>query len=107
MRDHRTRAMLVRFTPAEIEAVRERARACGRPVARYAREVLLGATPRARRNTSADEALRQLARIGNNLNQLAHIANATERLPIEAKVDTVLAELMAVASRIAGDVEAR
>ena len=87
--------------------MRQRARACGRPVARYAREVLLGATPRARRNTSADEALRQLARVGNNLNQLAHIANATERLPIEAKLDSALAELMAVASRIAGDEQTR
>jgi hypothetical protein len=106
MRDRRTRAMLVRFTPTEFEAVRAHARACGLTMARYARETACGAVPRARRTATTDEALRQLVRIGNNLNQLAHVANARDQLPIEARLDAVLAELMVIARRIAGEDEA-
>jgi Bacterial mobilisation protein (MobC) len=97
--------MLVRFTPTEFHAVRERAQTCGHAMARFVREAALGAVPRARRHQSTDEALRQLRRIGNNLNQLAHVANAKDVLPMEARLDAVLAELMAVAHRIAGDDE--
>jgi hypothetical protein len=95
--------MLVRFTPAEFAAVQARAQTCGLAMARYVRETAIGAVPRARRHATTDDVLRQLARIGNNLNQLAHVANATDRLPTEAQLDRVLGELMAVAHRVAGD----
>jgi Bacterial mobilisation protein (MobC) len=101
--DRHTRAMLVRFTPAEFQAVRERAQVCGLAMARYVRETALGAVPRARQHHATDEALRQLARIGNNLNQLAHVANAKDVLPTEARLELVLTELMAVARRVAGE----
>jgi Bacterial mobilisation protein (MobC) len=102
MTELRSRTMLVRFTPAEFDRVRTAAQAAGRPLARYVRETALGAVPHARRHHATDEALRHFARIGNNINQLAHVANATDRFPTEARLDTVLAELMAIAHSIAG-----
>jgi hypothetical protein len=100
MTELRTRMMLVRFTSAEFDRVRAAAQAAGRPLARYVRETTLGAVPRARRHHAIDEVLRHLARIGNNVNQLAHVANATDRFPTEAKLDAVLAELRATVHRI-------
>lgn len=97
--------MLVRFTPAEFTAVQAHAQACGLAMARYVRETAIGAVPRARRHATTDEALRQFARIGNNLNQLAHVANATDRLPTEAQLDAALAQLMTLARRVAGEDE--
>jgi hypothetical protein len=95
--------MLVRFTPAEFDRVRGAAVATGRTMARYVRETALGTAPRAKRHSATDDALRQLARIGNNINQLAHVANATDRLPTEERLDAALAQLMAIARRVAGE----
>jgi len=48
----------------------------------------------------ADELIRHLARIGNNLNQLAYVANATGRLPVERALDAALDELRAILLRV-------
>jgi hypothetical protein len=100
MAELRTRTMLVRFTPTEFDRVHGAANAAGRPMARYVREVALGAVPHSRRHVTDTKVVEQLARIGNNLNQLTHVANATDRFPTEARLDAVLAELMALADRI-------
>ncbi len=81
MTDLRTVVKLIRYTPDECAAVSAHARACGLPVARYVRETSLGVIPRVRRSHTNAELIRQLASIGNNLNQLAHVANATGDLP--------------------------
>jgi Bacterial mobilisation protein (MobC) len=97
MADKRTAMKLIRFTPAEIEAVAAHARACGQPVARYIRETALGAVPRIRRSQGNAELIRQLAGLGNNLNQLATVANATGYLPQETALrDAVHAILHAI-----------
>jgi hypothetical protein len=70
------------------------------PIARFVRESSLGAVPRARRQPFADELIRHLARIGNNLNQLAYVANATGRLAVERALDAVLDELRATLLRV-------
>jgi len=89
----RTLRVIIRYHAAEHSAVRERARICGVPLARYVRDVSLGAMPRERRQRATDEAIRHLARIGNNLNQLAREANSRDRFPEEARIDTALDEL--------------
>jgi hypothetical protein len=98
----RTRAMLVRFTPAEFDLVKFRARSCRRAMARYARETILGSMPHARHNQDVDAVLYHLSRIGNNVNQIAHVANATDRFPTEARLNDVLEELRALIRTIAG-----
>ena len=100
--DRRTTAMLVRFTPAEFELVRFRARSCRRTMARYVRETTLGSVPHTRHNHAIDRVLYHLSRIGNNVNQLAHEANATDRFPTEARLNAVLAELRALIGQLAG-----
>ena len=95
MLERRTTATIVRWTPAEIETIRYRAAECGRTVARYVRESALGAVPKARRNADLQAVLRELARSGNNLNQLAREANTRELFPDEAKIEAALAEHVA------------
>jgi mobilization protein NikA len=73
----RTVAKLVRFSPDEIARISERARTCGRTVARYIRETALGAIPKARHNDDRDALLRELARTGRDLARLAQLVDAT------------------------------
>jgi hypothetical protein len=73
----RTVAKLVRFSPDEIARVSERARTCGRTVARYIREAALGAVPKGRHHTERDAMLRELARTGRDLARLAQLVEAT------------------------------
>jgi Bacterial mobilisation protein (MobC) len=94
---------MIRYREAEAVAVRERASVCGLPLARYVREVSLGAAPRERRHRSVDALIRQLARIGSNLNQLAHEAHARDQYPMEARVDATLAELRTAIRQVASD----
>jgi len=73
----RTVAKLVRFSPDEIARVSQRARTCGRTVARFIRETALGAIPKSRHHADRDLLLRELARTGRDLARLAHLAEAT------------------------------
>ena len=100
MLERRTRATIVRWTPTEIETIRSRAADCGRTVARYVRESALGSAPKPKRNADLQAALRELARSGNNLNQLAREAHAYAQFPDEAKIEAVLAEHVATIRRL-------
>ena len=96
----RPHAPKVRFSDEELAALRERARECGRPIARYVRETALGSVPKPRRHAAEQELVRHLARIGNNLNQLAREANAAARFPADERIEALLAELHAIIGRI-------
>lgn len=100
MDQRRTIRRPVRLRPEEDRMVRERARECGLTLARYMRETALGAVPRAKPRSLELEAVRELNRVGNNLNQLAHIANINEELPAEEKLHAVLKEVLAAARRL-------
>ena len=102
-RPKRSVPSMVRFTPDEFALVVGRARASGRPPARFIREAALGAIPRERRSAANAELLRQLGRIGNNLNQLAARAHIGTALPAEL-IETALGELLAAVRRIEPDV---
>jgi hypothetical protein len=101
----RTKPTLVRWTPAEIATVTERAKACNLPVARFVRECALGGVPKAARHVDQKALLRELARSGNNLNQLAHEAHAREMLPTQEKLDAALDFHMAVLRQLVDDPE--
>lgn len=89
----RTVAKLVRFSPDEIARVSERARTCGRTVARYIRETALGAVPKARHHVERDALLRELARTGRDLARLALLAEGTRADFASAEQDQLLAAL--------------
>lgn len=97
----RSEALLIRLSPEEHQSIRSRAEDCGKPTSTYMREVALGTVPRARPRRLEQEAVYQLGRIGNNLNQLAYVANATGRLDTERRLHEVLDELLEAVRRIA------
>ena len=74
MSNLRTTAKLVRFSPEGIARVSERARSCGCTSARYIRETALGAIPKARHHADRDALVRELARIGRDLERLTRVA---------------------------------
>ena len=63
-----------RFTQEQMAALRAHARACGLPPTTYIRQVILGAKPIARM-PDARLAVAAINRVGNNLNQLVHLAH--------------------------------
>ena len=101
----RTKPTMVRWTPAEITTVTERAKACGRTVARFVRECALGAVPKATRHIDQKALLRELARSGNNLNQLAHEANACDLFPTQEKIEAALTAHLAALRKLADEPE--
>ncbi|MYD88314.1 MAG: MobC family plasmid mobilization relaxosome protein [Acidobacteria bacterium] len=93
MAERRTVRAHVRLSPAELAAWRAKAAAAGVPLS----DLLRQAMARTRTWTAADAAIerernRQVARIGNNLNQLARWANTHTST---ARAVTVIANLVA------------
>ena len=97
----RTEALLVRLAPDERRTIRERAHFCGKGASTYMREVALGAVPKARPQRLEQKAIYHLSKIGNNLNQLAHVANGTGRLGDARQIMRALEELTEVIRRLA------
>lgn len=95
----RDRATL-RLDDAEWAAFQERVLATGRTTGRYLRELVMGTVPRARPTQAHADLVRELAKLGNNVNQLAHVANATDRLPEAARLEAMLDELLALIRRV-------
>lgn len=94
----------IRFTGDEWTTVVSRARECGKPPARYVRDVALGTLPKARRSQANAELIRALGRIGNALTRLSSpelVAAQGDGDPDRAAaLDTALAELLAAVRRI-------
>lgn len=90
----------MRFTAAERAAVQARARQAGRIPARFIREAALGAPIRVPRAVVNAEAVRELARVGSNLNQLAREANAGRLPDFAAHLEAALTELHAAIMRL-------
>ena len=68
---------LIRFSVDELEAVTDRARGAGRPVACFIRESAIGSAPRARRSEMSDALIRQLSRVGTRPNSAVAIRQGT------------------------------
>lgn len=85
----------LRLTDEEWATVQARIRETGRTTGRYLRELVLGTMPRAQTSTVNAAAIRELIRVGNNLNQLAREANAAGDFPTEAHIQAVLDEVLA------------
>lgn len=91
----------IRYTDAEWSLIVERARACGRPPARYVRETSLGSTPKGRQTQANASLIRELGRIGIALQRLAVTAREVSSLPQAATLDAALAEVIAVVRKLA------
>ena len=100
-RSHRLERVTVRLTADERRTLEERAAACDRSLSVFMREASLGAVPRRSAGAAGRETRYHLGRIGNNLNQLAHLANSSRRLRAERELLGALAELRAILKEIA------
>lgn len=88
----------VRFAPEEWDKIQARAAEVRLPPSTYVRETALGYRLSGRINSRA---IVELGRIGNNLNQLTRVANATGRIDISRRLGFVLNELTDAVRRLA------
>lgn len=85
----RTAAVVVRVFPEERDILRLNAALHGMSMSEYIRQTCLGI--RLRKTPEEKRRLRELARIGANINQLARWANTYKRAAEAVEVVTVLA----------------
>jgi hypothetical protein len=99
MSELRTRAILVRLTPAEFKELERRARAAGRRPALYLREAALtDAAPALLANPDTVALTHLLTRIGTDLRI---VAQSPGNDATRARADEVLAELLATLRQLA------
>ena len=85
----RNTAVLVRLSEKEKEHLKSQATACALKMEPYIRKLIMGKEVRPRPPDEYVRLLREINAIGNNINQIAHIANA-ERHISKDKVEEVL-----------------
>ena len=85
----RNTAVLVRLSPKEKEHLKAQATACALKMEPYIRKLIMGSVIRPRPPDEYVRLLREINAIGNNINQIAHIANAEQHIS-ESKINEVL-----------------
>lgn len=85
----RTTAVLVRLSEKEKEHLKSQAAACALKMEPYIRKLIMGKEVRPRQPDEYVKLLREINAIGNNINQIAHIANAEQHIS-ESKINEVL-----------------
>ena len=85
----RNTAVLVRLSPKEKEHLKAQAAACALKMEPYIRKLIMGSVIRPRPPDEYVKLLREINAIGNNINQIAHIANAEQHIS-ESKINEVL-----------------
>lgn len=84
----RTQQITVRLTKQEKDHLDKQARLAGMKMEPFVRNLIAGSYIRERPAEYWGEMIRQLSAIGNNINQIAHIANATESVDKEELQET-------------------
>jgi Bacterial mobilisation protein (MobC) len=84
--ERRTRRRIILLTPGENRQLEKSAEAAGAQFSEHVRELCLrrsmaGVVAGTSRNPQARALVRELTAIGNNLNELARVANATRAMP--------------------------
>ncbi len=94
-RDRRSKCFTFWVTPAEKDAIQQNAERVGMTPSAYVRALALGQRVTPKPGKSGHELIRQLSRVGNNLNQLLRHADGGQVLaaPLEAARVHVLAAL--------------
>ena len=85
----RNTAVLVRLSQKEKEHLKSQAAACALKMEPYIRKLIMGNVIRPRPPNEYVKLLREINAIGNNINQIAHIANAEQHIS-ESKINEVL-----------------
>ncbi len=79
----------VRLTEQEHKRLKTNATACALKMEPYIRKLIMGKEVRPRPPDEYVKLLREINAIGNNINQIAHIANAEQHIS-ESKINEVL-----------------
>ena len=104
--ERRTRQLTIQLTPTERATLKEGAAGNGVTLSQYTRELCLRRTTAAPivagtyRNPQARELKAQLTAIGNNLNQLARLANQYRAMPERDELERATRLLKAALSRV-------
>lgn len=103
----RERTIKIRLSQSEYDQLQERK--IGKELASWIRTVALGEKVRKPVPTADPELLRQLAKMGGNLNQIAFLANAQARrgdfdaLAVLLQLSTIKEQLQAILERSSDD----
>jgi uncharacterized protein (DUF1778 family) len=102
--ERRTAALRVQLTPAERQQLETAAAESGASLSDYVRELCLRkiqpVVAGTRRNPEAKALADELRRVGNNLNQLTHHANAEGRFPEIRDLSQTITLVKAALARI-------
>ena len=105
--ERHVRQFVVRLTEAQYESIADEARRANIPFAAYARHAMLGRkvtieNPIVLDASDIRPAVVQLARVGNNLNQIAHWLNWHDSMdePLKQQTLDVLAEVREAAREL-------
>jgi len=74
---NKTQKLTIRLSDSEFKKIDKRSKACGLTKSAYVRQLVAGYKPKESPHADYFSMTRELKEIGNNLNQLAFIANAT------------------------------
>ena len=85
----RNTAVLVRLSQKEKEYLKAQAAACALKMEPYIRQLIMGSVIRPRPPDEYVKLLREINAVGNNINQIAHIANAERHISAD-KIEEVL-----------------
>lgn len=77
---YRTKKITVRLTDKEYTKLREMSETSGLKMEPVIRKLLVGYEIRLRPNATYIKLIKELSAVGNNLNQIAHLANATGKI---------------------------
>lgn len=101
--EKRSEEVKFHVTPEEKRRLQDEAKASGVDLATYSREKVLTGEPPRRVPSEVLAAIAEIARQGNNLNQLAKIANTKKStLPVAARLDKLLSFYEELAGEIRG-----
>ena len=86
----RTKKLSLRLSEREYKRITRRAKSCGLTKSAYVRQLIIGYKPRESPPTDYFSMTRELKEIGNNLNQLTFVANATGLIDEAAYYEEVI-----------------
>ncbi len=87
---NKTQKLTVRFSDSEFQKIQRHAKACRLTKSAYVRQLVIGYKPREAPPADYFAMTKELKAIGNNLNQLAFMANATGLIDEAAYYENVI-----------------
>ena len=90
IKTNRTQRLTLRLNEVEHRRITKRAKSCGLTKSAYVRQLIVGYKPKESPPADYFAMTRELKEIGNNLNQLTFIANATGLIDEAAYYENVI-----------------